>query len=353
MAGVQDVEAAVGHHHRLAVGLGLQHQRLQVVLVDHAAGHLVLIAQRLAQFLHGDGGGADLTHRHARGHIGQGGRVGQVLAGRQGRRQGGDHRIAGTGDVEHLACPRRQMQRRVTVAQQGHAALAAGDQQRLQFQFPTQRLAPGHQIVLAVAAPRHRLEFVQVRGEQGGAAVTGKVGALGVDQHRLAGGARRGDQSLHRAQRSLAVVGEHHRIGGGQAPIEIGQQFRRVVALETVLEIAADQLLVAAHHAQLGNGGVTLKALEMALDALGFEAPPQHVAGLVLSGESEQRDAPAQHRDIERHVAGAAGPLLRLAHVDHRHRRLGRDARGVAMPVAIQHQVAQRQYVAGGEIGYA
>ena len=49
---------------------------------------------------------------------------------------------------------------------------------------------------------------------------------------------------------------------------------------------------------------------------------------------------PAHPRHIECHVAGTARTLLRLAHMHHRYRRLRRNTRGVAVPVAVQHQVA-------------
>lgn len=60
--------------------------------------------------------------------------MGQVLAGSDGRGEGGDDGITGTGHIEHFTRPRRQVQRRLPGAQQGHAVLATGHQQGAQVQ---------------------------------------------------------------------------------------------------------------------------------------------------------------------------------------------------------------------------
>jgi hypothetical protein len=88
----------------------------------------------------------------------------------------------------------RQVQFRLAGAQQRHALLAAGDQQRAQVQLGHQCLAFFQQGLFIRHRPHHRLELGQIGGQQGGAPVAAEVAALGVHQHRHAGFAGQGDQ---------------------------------------------------------------------------------------------------------------------------------------------------------------
>ncbi len=140
-------------------------------------------------------------------------------------------------------------------AQQRHPLLATGDEQRLQGQFVTQPFAAGDQFLFAGALAGDRLELRQIGGDEGGAPVGGEVPPFGVHQHRLAGLARQGDELLGAAQCPLAVVGEDHRIGLGKQLFEALEQIGAVVAWKAVLEVEADELLMATQHPQLGHGG--------------------------------------------------------------------------------------------------
>lgn len=124
----------------------------------------------------------------------------QGQSSRQSGGEGGDHGVAGASDVVDLAGACRQMQRFGAVPQQSHALLAAGDQQRRQFQLPTQHLALVDQFRLVAAGADDRFEFAQVGRQQGRAPIVVEIATLGVDQHRLAGGVGQLDTALDRAQ---------------------------------------------------------------------------------------------------------------------------------------------------------
>jgi hypothetical protein len=64
------------------------------------------------------------------------------------------------------------------------------------------------------------------------------------------------------------------------------------------------------------------------------------VTRLVLANHGKQRHLRAQRGDVACDVGGPARTLLGAPDVHHRHRRLGRNARHFAKPVAIQHHVA-------------
>ena len=95
-------------------------------------------------------------------------------------------------------CPRTQ---------QCHTVFAAGYQQCAQIQVSHQFLPPGDQLTLCSAGAHHRLKLMQVRGQQGGAPVAGKVGTLGVYQYRNT--SRTGCRNQRRGLRqgTLTVVG--------------------------------------------------------------------------------------------------------------------------------------------------
>ena len=71
----------------------------------------------------------------------------------------------------------------------------------------------------------------------------------------------------------------------------------------------------------------------------GFEP----VAGLVVAHDAQEAGARAQRADVVGDVGGGADALFLARDPHHRHRRLGRDAVHRAMPVAVQHGVADDQ----------
>ena len=116
--------------------------------------------------------------------------------------------------------------------------------------------AARQQIGIVRRRTRDRFEFGDVGGQQRRAGVARVVGALGIDQHTLAGSTRAPDQRGHFDQGALAVVGTDHDVAIIQALRKLLPQRRTIEGArlrEGLLEIHAQQLLVARHHAQLGD----------------------------------------------------------------------------------------------------
>jgi len=207
--------------------------------------------------------------------------------------------------------------------EQGHALFAAGHQQGLQVQLGAQGLAAGDQGGLVRAVADHGLELGQVGLDDGGAAVTGKVGALRVHHHRHPPGPGQGDQGRHIGEGALGVVGQHQYVDalqvGGQG---IGHP-RGVAGVETLLEIQADELLVARDDPQLGDRRRVGKALEGTIDPPGGQTLAEQTAGLVVPHQANDPRPGAQGGGIEGHVAGTTGTHFVVLHLHHRHRRLG------------------------------
>ncbi|MCY1174269.1 hypothetical protein D9M73_144650 [compost metagenome] len=269
--------------------------------------------------------------------------MGQVLTRGNGCGKGGDDSIAGTGHIEHLACPCRQVQRRLTNAQQGHAMLAAGDQQGAQVQVLQQLQALGDQFGLIDATANDGLELAEVRGNQAGATVDGKVLALGVGQHRNALGPRRLDQVLVVLQCTFAVVGQDQHLDAFEQAVDLRAQ-RQWVGGERLFEIDTQQLLVTAHDPQLDDSRLVRDALEYRTDTGSLQAVGQAVSSLILAGDADQRSRRAQRSNVQGNVGRAAGAILDLIDLDHRDWRFRRNTRSTAMPVAVEHDIADHQY---------
>ncbi len=143
-------------------------------------------------------------------------------------------------------------------------------------------------------------------------------------------------------QRALAVVRQHQHLDPGQQPFHLGQQ-RGGIGVERLLEIHAQQLLMATHHPQLDDGGLVIDALEMRLHTGSREAVSQALTRLVLAGHTHQRRGRPQRCDVQRDVGRTAWAIFDLLDLHHRHRCLGRNPRRTAMPVTIEHDVTDHQ----------
>ena len=64
------------------------------------------------------------------------------------------------------------------------------------------------------------------------------------------------------------------------------------------------------------------------------------VARRVTADDAAHRCPPSEGRDVAHHVAGAARSQVLVRHLDHWHRRLGRDAAHGAPDELVEHQVA-------------
>ena len=121
------------------------------------------------------------------------------------------------------------------------------------------------------------------------------------------------------------------------------------LALRLAFEVDARHLLLAGHQSQLYGGGQLRIGLQVGADAAGGDQGSQRKPGLVGADHADQPGLRAQVGHVARHVGRTAGAFLGAQHLDHRHRRLGRDAVGVAEPVAVEHHVADNEDAGGGE----
>ncbi len=245
----------------------------------------------------------------------------QILAGGNRSGQGGDHRIAGTGYIEYFTSPGRQVQRRMIRAQQGHAVLATGHQQRTEVQLLHELRALGNQLMLVEATADDGFEFTEVGRDQAGSAIDREILALRIGKHRNTSPTRRLNQRLMVFQRPLAVIGKHQHLDAVEQAIHFNSQ-RQGVGGKGLLEINAQQLLVTAHDPQLDDGRLVRNTLEQRPDPYALEAVDQAVGGLIITGNAHQGRRGAQRGNVEGNVGGAARTVFDLLDLDHRHRRL-------------------------------
>ena len=184
-------------------------------------------------------------------------------AGRQYR----DHGVAGPGHVEHLARPGRQVDRGLGRLQQGHATLAAGDQQAADSGLVQQLATTRHEFGVVGAVADRRLELAHVRRHQAGPAIGGDIRPFRVDDHRLALVAGARDERCRVTQGTLGIVRQDDTVDLRQGGLERCQQRPRVDHRRVFLEVEPDQLLVAADHAQLGNRRMGVAAAEVGMAA--------------------------------------------------------------------------------------
>ena len=143
--------------------------------------------------------------------------------------------------------------------QQGHAALTAGNQYRLKRQLAHEREALSNQLLLGAAVTNNGLELVKIRRNERRTAILFEVAAFGVDNNRFAGCAGGADNCRHVLQGSLGIVGDDHHLRGFEHRLEARLQIRDVLCIEGLFEVHAQQLLMLADHAQLGNSGLVLR----------------------------------------------------------------------------------------------
>jgi hypothetical protein len=152
-------------------------------------------------------------------------------------------------------------------------------------------------------------------------------------------------------QAALAVVGEHYHVAVGERGLELGELRGERLARRRLLEVDAQQLLLAADDAQLLRGVDLAVAVQARLDAFLHQQRGELVAWLVAPDDRQQARARLQLGAIPGHVRRAAEPVILALDEHHRNRRLGRDARDVAEPVAVEHHVAHHQHARLGCVG--
>ena len=351
---MQKIEAAVGHDHTLTLFAGRRDSRQQFRRRNYrTVCILILASQRGSEFLAAGGGRTKLADDDACRHIRQIRRTRPAFAGGDTGRQNRDHGIAGAGHVEDLARFGRQGQRRSVRLDQAHAVLASSHQQRCQIKGRTQGLGFAEQILFASGHAGHGFEFTEVGRKQAGTAIGRPVIALGVDDHRLAGSPRGGNHRRGADQAAFAVVGQQHHIRLRQGRLETRLQRIGVEGADggqCFLEVQTDQLLVARDHTQFGDGRAVGRFHELRVNPAGKQMLGQQPRRFITTDNAQQGGPHAQRGGVERRVGGAAGPGLVIAHTHHRHRRLGRNPRGRAVPVTVEHHIANHQHTRAREI---
>ena len=197
-------------------------------------------------------------------------------------------------------------------------------------------------------------EFLAVRHHHVGAGIAGEIAAAGIDD-QLAAGLARGFHQLGRhigRQHALAVVRQHgdagrrHRIQR-DAHQAFGQLWVDRVGL---LAVRAQQLLAGGDQAGLQRGGAAALDQQPGLHVrLAADQPGEVGPGLVVADDGDERGCRTQRGQVAHHVAGAAGQRDFPLDGQDRHRRFQADPGHVAVGVAVEHDVADDQYVGMGQ----
>ena len=298
MAGMQQIEAAVGEADAQPLPVPFVEPLVEHRPVEH---DLVLVRERRrrqhagTQFGRRHGRGAALADHHGGSRIGDVHGVGELHTGRHHRGQHRHHGIAGTGHVAHLdrmgGDGNQLSSARSGVLHQRHALLAARHQHGAAahdaIEFGDRRRDLGR---AGDRAPGDFGEFLAVRRDQRGVGVIRKVLALGIDDHRLAGLARRLDHGADdaRGQHAFGVVGEHDRPNPRQRlEHRIDDRLLDLAGNRLCqLPVGAQQVggMMLGDEADLAGGRTRPVDDEMGLDRrLGAERRLEGASGLVVS----------------------------------------------------------------------
>ena len=116
------------------------------------------------------------------------------------------------------------------------------------------------------------------------------------------------------------------------------------------LEVDAQHLLHAADHARLLGRRARGIGEHAARDHAGLRQHlREHAAAAVLTDDADDLDLRLHRAQVRRDVAGAAELLGGHARIEHRDRRLGRDALDIARHVAVEDQVADHEHARARE----
>ena len=109
VAGMNDVEAAIGEDNFLTLGTGILDGDQQLCFGHHTTAQASFLVHRTAQFRRRHHSGAQFADHDTGGNIGQRHRIFHGSTGRQRHRQHGNHRIAGAGHIKYFPGPGRQV----------------------------------------------------------------------------------------------------------------------------------------------------------------------------------------------------------------------------------------------------
>ena len=95
------------------------------------------------------------------------------------------------------------------------------------------------------------------------------------------------------------------------------------------------------NEANLARGRTRRIDDEMGFDQrLGGKRAHQRTAGVILSDDAEEHAVRPERRDVARHVAGSTDGEIVAGDRENRSRRLGRDARDLAVDEVVEHQIS-------------
>ncbi len=269
---------------------------------------------------------------------------------------GGDHRVAGAGNIEHRAGAGGDGVDLAGLLDQRHALLGPRGQDGAGVRIGHH--VPGRGDDLGLGRNRHarrQRQFLQVRGDAGRAAIAAEVAALRIDEGRNSRLFGQVDDGAGRRpiDHTLVVVRQNHRADLSDVVLRGLQQGRLLLRAQGVvlLLVRADHLLLACDEACLADGGALARLDAGVVDAAARgQDPPQSFTRIVRADQADDHGPTAEGGDVAGHIARATQHLLGAAELQHRHRRLGGNPFDVAVDVSVEHQVADAEHGDVGEI---
>ena len=309
--------------------------------------------QDVPQFRGGNLRGALLGDHDAGRRIGEPRRVGNAGIANQREDKARHHGIARAGYVHDAAC--RGVERRgfAVARHRDEAALAPRHQHALAADLRDQRgggSLHGPRASLSIGWPSACASSADIGRHYTGAAVSGIVRTLGIDDDRLAGLPRRRDDFRHdaRRQHALAVVGQHDRIDAAKAVAHCPHDggFDAGIHRRGFLAIGTQQVrVVQVGHEACLDGRHAPRCLDerrhdpraparwLAIAALPRRArPPPRSRRLAPSPAILRATLPAP-----------PSGFLRRRRIDHQGGCFGRYPRHRAIDIAVEHDVADHQ----------
>ena len=273
--------------------------------------------------------GADLADDDPRRRIGQFHRPAGRNPCRQTRGHGGGHRVAGAGNVEHVARFRGEMPRRLSLYDQAHAVRAPGRENALHAGTIDKTVGRGDDVFIAVRRLSGSLgELLQVRRDQVRSRVRREVAALGVDHHRNACLDGEGDNLLGEAaaEHPLAVIGKYHGAAVRQRRQHLFQNAFPKPAVQRLqgFLIGAEHLLGAGDVARLDGGRPVVAVDQIGLGAgqLAQQRGDPRAGGIAADDRDEGGRDP-QAREVAGDISGPAEHFHLTLHPQHRNGRFG------------------------------
>lgn len=236
------------------------------------------------------------------------------------------------------------------------AALAIErDDRRSRAARGKQRITAAQRRGRAIGAPELPAESGELRGV-GGDDVRSQhrraVKVVRVDDARPRPALARGKMIEHvGAEQSAAVVADHFRVGPGGEPgsgIRHGRDDRRrIVGVVDVVE--SHEHLVLAHDAVLCDRVRRIRLHDRArIHARVVENAAQATAGLVVADDADHAHVGTHRREVDGRVRGTAGREPALRDLDDGRGRLAAHALGLAVPPAVENEIADHEDLGSG-----